>query len=95
VVRRTLFCKHCNFKRCISAENSQAGEAYVIIDLMSSQRITLRLAVYRKSIRLGDKPLEAHDQRFFLQLNPCGHSLYVTTSLMRRWVYDQRFFFYN
>jgi hypothetical protein len=27
--------------------------------------------------------LEAHDQRFFFQLNPCGHSPYVISSLMR------------
>jgi hypothetical protein len=25
-------------------------------------RVTLRLAVYRQSLRLGDKPLETHDQ---------------------------------
>jgi hypothetical protein len=25
-------------------------------------RVTLRLAVYRQSVRLGDKPLETHDQ---------------------------------
>jgi hypothetical protein len=29
-------------------------------------KVTLRLAVYRQSIRLGIKPLETHDQRFFL-----------------------------
>jgi hypothetical protein len=45
--------------------------------------VTLRLAVYRQSVRLGDKPLEAHGQRFILQLNPCGHSPYVTSSLTR------------
>jgi hypothetical protein len=28
-------------------------------------RVTLRLAVYRQSVRLGVRPLEAHDQRFF------------------------------
>jgi hypothetical protein len=28
-------------------------------------RVTLRLAVYRQSVRLGAKPLEAHDQHFF------------------------------
>jgi hypothetical protein len=28
-------------------------------------RVTLRLAVYRQSVRLGDKPLEIHDQQFF------------------------------
>jgi hypothetical protein len=28
-------------------------------------RVTLRLGVYRQSVRLGVKPLETHDQRFF------------------------------
>jgi hypothetical protein len=28
-------------------------------------KVTLRLAVYRQSVRLGAKPLEAQDQRFF------------------------------
>jgi hypothetical protein len=28
-------------------------------------RVTLRLAVYRQSVRLGDKPLETHDQKFY------------------------------
>jgi hypothetical protein len=28
-------------------------------------RVTLRLAVYRQSVRLGDKPLETHNQNFF------------------------------
>jgi hypothetical protein len=48
-------------------------------------RVTLRLAVYRQSVRLGDKPLEAHDQHFF-QLNTCCHIPYVTSSLTRGWV---------
>jgi hypothetical protein len=48
-------------------------------------KVTLRLALYRQSLRLGAKPLETHDQRFF-QLNPCDHSPYVTCSLPRRWV---------
>jgi hypothetical protein len=40
-----------------------------------------RLAVYRQSVRLGAKPLETHDQRFFFpQLNSCGHSPYVILS---------------
>jgi hypothetical protein len=29
-------------------------------------KVTLRLAVYRRSVRLGVKPLENHDQRLFL-----------------------------
>jgi hypothetical protein len=30
-------------------------------------RVTLRLAVYRQSGRLGDKLLETHDQNFYFQ----------------------------
>jgi hypothetical protein len=41
---------------------------------------TLRLAVYRQSIRLGSRPLETHDQISF-QLNTCGNSPYVSSSL--------------
>jgi hypothetical protein len=33
-----------------------------------------------QSVRLGAKPVEDHDQKFFLQLNPCGRSPYVTDS---------------
>jgi hypothetical protein len=47
-------------------------------------RVTLRLAVYRQSVRLGAQPLESHDPRQFFQLNPCGHSPYVTSSMTRR-----------
>jgi hypothetical protein len=39
-------------------------------------RVTLRLAVYRQSVRLGDKPFET-------QLNTCFHSPYITSSLTR------------
>jgi hypothetical protein len=49
-------------------------------------RVTLRLAVYRKSVCLGVKPHETHDQRYFPELNPCAISPYVTSSLTRRWV---------
>jgi hypothetical protein len=30
-----------------------------------SVRVTLRLSVYRQLVRLGDKPLETHDQYFY------------------------------
>jgi hypothetical protein len=49
-------------------------------------KVTLRLAVYRQSVRLGVKPLETHDQIFFFQLNSCDNSPYVASSLTRRWV---------
>jgi hypothetical protein len=48
-------------------------------------QVTLRLAVYSQSVRLGDKPLETHVTVFF-QLNTYGHNPYVTSSIMRGWV---------
>jgi hypothetical protein len=47
-------------------------------------RVTLRLAVYRQSVRLGDKPLETTS--IFFQLNTCGCSPNVTSRLTRGWV---------
>jgi hypothetical protein len=44
--------------------------------------VTLRLAVYRQSVRLSNKSLKTHDQQFF-QMNTCCHSPYVTSSLTR------------
>jgi hypothetical protein len=49
-------------------------------------KVNLRLALYRQSVRLGVKPLETHDQRFFFQLNSCGNSPHPTSSLTRRCV---------
>jgi hypothetical protein len=49
-------------------------------------KVTLRLAVYHRSVRLGVKPLETHYQRFYFQLNTCGNSTYVTSSVTRGWV---------
>jgi hypothetical protein len=48
-------------------------------------RVTLRLSIYRQSVRLGAKTLDVHDQRFF-QLNTYGHRPYVTSSLTRWWI---------
>jgi hypothetical protein len=63
------------------------GEACVpFIDLVKVKvKCTLLLAVYRQSVRVGARPLETHDQRFFFQLNSCGNSPYVTSYLTRRW----------
>jgi hypothetical protein len=49
-------------------------------------RVTIRLAIYRQSVRLGAEPLETHDQIFFSQLNTCGHSPYLTFSPTRGWI---------
>jgi hypothetical protein len=49
-------------------------------------RVTLRLAVYRQSVRLGVESLQTHGQIFFSQLNTCGHTPYITSSMTRGWV---------
>jgi hypothetical protein len=47
----------------------------------SEFRVTLRLALYCQSVRLGAKPIETHDQNLFsFQLNTCGYSPYVVLS---------------
>jgi hypothetical protein len=46
-------------------------------------KVTLRLAICRQSIRLGDEPLETNGHNFFSQLNTCVDSLYITSSLTR------------
>jgi hypothetical protein len=71
--RMTLLRGRCNFK-----SNSQLKNVKV--------QITLRLAVYRQSVCLGDKPLETQRQNFSFQLYTCGHSPHVTCSLTRAWV---------
>jgi hypothetical protein len=47
--------------------------------------VTLRLAVYRQSVRLCDRPLRLTTSNFFQQ-NICGHSPYVISSRTRGWV---------
>jgi hypothetical protein len=48
-------------------------------------RVTLRLAVYRQSVRLGAEPLVTHSQNFFSQLHTCYRSP-ITSSRTRGWV---------
>jgi hypothetical protein len=38
---------------------------YQLTKLRARVRVTLRLAVYCQTIRLGDKPLGTHDQLFY------------------------------
>jgi hypothetical protein len=55
-------------------------------DLIVRLRVTLRLAVYRQSLHLGDKPLRLTTSDLIFQLNTCSyivHSPYVTSSLKR------------
>jgi hypothetical protein len=84
--------RRCQDTRCPSEIRTQnfpyrSPERYRYTNQSQSEvRVTLRRAVYRQSVRLGAKPLETHDQVFFpLPLSPCGHSLYVTSSLTRGW----------
>jgi hypothetical protein len=48
--------------------------------------VTLRLAVYCHSVRLGDKILRLTTRIFNFPTNTCGYSPYVTSSLTRGWV---------
>jgi hypothetical protein len=38
---------------------------FYVVRVLSSERVSLRLAIYRQSVCLGAKPLEDHDQIFF------------------------------
>jgi hypothetical protein len=50
-------------------------------------RVTLRLAVYRQSVRPDDNSLRLTTSNFIFQLNSSGYIPYVTISLTRGWVY--------
>jgi hypothetical protein len=63
-------------------QSTSPNIASTLVFIFIKVKFTLLLAVSRQSVRLGIKPLETHDQRFF-QLNPCCNSAYVTTSLTR------------
>jgi hypothetical protein len=61
----------------VTAPNNVDSSASVLMSLPSGDcvellrvTVTLRLAVYRQSVRLGAKPLEPHDQRFFFSPEP-------------------------
>jgi hypothetical protein len=59
-------------------------------DSLIWERAASRLAVYRQSVRLGAEPLETHGQNifFFSQLNTCGHSPYISSSVTWRLVFQ-------
>jgi hypothetical protein len=61
-----------------------------VVHVTTKVKVTSRLAVCRQSICFGVKPLETHDQSFFPQLNRWGNSPYGTSSLTRRWVYNNQ-----
>jgi hypothetical protein len=56
---------------------------FILVFFVLKVRGTLRLAVYRQSVRLSAKPFETHGQNFFFQLNSCDYSPYVTFSLTK------------
>jgi hypothetical protein len=62
----------------------RSSPVWMAAPFQAELKVTLQLAVYRLSFRLGPKTLEAHDQRFF-QLNTCCSNTYVTFSLTRKW----------
>jgi hypothetical protein len=63
----------------------QSEDAKSFVEHWVKVRVILRLEVYRQSV-LAPRSLRLTTRDFFLQLNPFGHSPYVTSSLTRRWV---------
>jgi hypothetical protein len=66
-----------------TAELSTQLGSTPLSELRVRVRIALRLTEYRQSVCLGAKPFKAHHQRSCFQLNTCGHSPYVASSLTR------------
>jgi hypothetical protein len=84
-----IHCAFCSKRLTQNNTNNNYNNKYwekLIVYFPFRVGVTLRLAVYLQSVRLGAKPLEAQDQQFFFQLNTCGHSPYATASLMRGWI---------
>jgi hypothetical protein len=78
--------RNANFCTAAFSSMNLTSDCQIALLLKVKVRVTLRLAVYRQSVRLGVKPLWDPPPEFFFQLNSCGNSLYVTSSLTRRWV---------
>jgi hypothetical protein len=55
--------------------------------LTSTNRITLRLVVYRQLVRVGAKPLGDHDQRFHFFKLVLAITVFMYHHLWRGWVY--------
>jgi hypothetical protein len=60
-------------------EPSPNGNCLIRVRVRVRVRVTLRLAVYRQSVCLGVRPLEAHDQRLFF-LTPCDIRIFILLS---------------
>jgi hypothetical protein len=68
-------------------EISRISERPCILVFRVRVRAAFRLEVYRQSFRLCDNPLRLTTSNFIFQLNTCGYSPYVTSSLTRGWVW--------
>jgi hypothetical protein len=79
----TVTISYYRSQSILTAEISfrSASHSTTVCKVKIKVRVTLRLAVYRQSVRLGVRPLETHEQRYFFQLISCGNSPYVAPSL--------------
>jgi hypothetical protein len=68
----------------LGSESRGTHDCVLLSHDSGSRAILLGRTSQSQSVRLGVRPLEDHDQKFFLQLNPCGHSSYVISSMRRR-----------
>jgi hypothetical protein len=58
----------------------------VLLSLQSQRQSYFTTGGVPPTVRPGAEPLETHGQNLFSQLNICGHSPYITSSLTREWV---------
>jgi hypothetical protein len=57
MVSRNLFCRRCNFKRYVSADNSHMGHAYVITVLINALWSVSLILALKRSLFNGEKIL--------------------------------------
>jgi hypothetical protein len=63
LLKHTVYCYQTVTRRFLVTAPAMAIPLHKTrSQLTKRDRVTLRLAVYRQSVRLGDKPLETHDQ---------------------------------
>jgi hypothetical protein len=79
------FTNHCMTHYVSSSPSPSTADSRDSLNCISQSQSNFPTGGLPQSVRLGDKPLETHDCRFF-QLNTCCFSPYVTSSLTRGWV---------
>jgi hypothetical protein len=59
-------CRRDPWPKFVPSKTINVFENEVLFEALVSLGVTFRLGAYRQSARLGDKPLEDHEQRYIL-----------------------------